>query len=444
MVPWAKPRYELLLLVLVAAAALSPVQRLDSEDDSRMCQTAAFVHLRITADTCLGHGTGLATIDRSFYGGHYYATVAPGMAALAIPAYEAIQLPPISKWHTFDLRLWFVRAVTAGAFFILGAFLVGRVAEGLAPGFGAPTLVTFALGTLASSFAAANFDHVPAMTLGFAAFLLLWSRRPLAAGLVTGLALLVEYEELPVMIALGAYALWLGIPSLRRYAAGVVPGAALLGAYDWAAFGAPWRNPLPYSTYTLNAEHSKGLLVTNLPNLHATRLVFVGDRGLLLTSPVLVLAAAGLVLVWRRGLRAEALVCAAVAGALVLAECGYFDPYGGLSPGPRYVIPALAFLAVGLGPAFHRWPRLTIAAAAASVVAQTTLLLTWSVAGGYPGTVWTQIVHMLRHHANSLLFDSLVSNVLVWLGPDKLTAAIVVCALSAAAFVVAVSAPYRR
>ena len=72
-----------------------------------------------------------------------------------------------------------------------------------------------------------------------------------------------------------------------------------------------------------------------------------------------VLAAAGLVLLWRRGLRAEAFACGAVTLLFVLLSVGYFDPYGGDSPGPRFLVPALPFLALGLVDAFARWPRLT-------------------------------------------------------------------------------------
>ena len=64
------------------------------------------------------------------------------------------------------------------------------------------------------------------------------------------------------------------------------------------------------------------------------------------------MAAAGLYLLWRRGFRAEALVCAAVTAAFLLAECGYFDPYGGGSPGP------LTALSRGRGPACGRGVKL--------------------------------------------------------------------------------------
>ena len=54
---------------------------------------------------------------------------------------------------------------------------------------------------------------------------------------------------------------------------------------------------------------------------------------------------------------------------LRLSDAGYFLPYGGASPGPRFLVAALPFLALGLGPAFRRWPRTTTVFAAVSVFA---------------------------------------------------------------------------
>jgi hypothetical protein len=438
--PWGRPRHELLLLVLVGLAALSVVQRVSEQDVSRTCQTRAFAHARLTIGDCIGD-----TLDRSRYGGRLYSNKAPGMALLELPAYAIARPGRPETWNAEDdRRLWALRVLCCGVLFLLGAAVVGRVAEGVAPGFGGLVLVTFSLGTLCASFAATSFDHVPAAALGFGAFALLWSRRPLAAGLAAGLALLVEYEAAAIVLLLCAYAALGGLRRAARFAAGVVPGASLLGAYDWAAFGAPWHNPLRYSDNVYRQEHAHGLLGIHLPNLHATRLVLVGDRGLLVTSPVLLLAAGGLYLLWRRGLRAESLVCAAVAAAFLVAECGYFDPYGGGSPGPRYFVPALPFLAVGLAAAFAALPRLTALTAAASVVASTALMLTWAPLKSYPGTVWRQLGDVVVQRGDSLLVRSLAANVLDWAGPIRLDAAAVVCALAAAAFALSLHGAQAR
>jgi hypothetical protein len=62
----------------------------------------------------------------------------------------------------------------------------------------------------------------------------------------------------------------------------------------------------------------------------------------------------------------------------LIFEFGYFDPYGGDSPGPRYFIPALPFLAVGLAAAFGKWRVITSAPAAISGVASTAIIVNGS------------------------------------------------------------------
>jgi hypothetical protein len=424
-----------LLLALVAVAALSPVYVVSTQDLSHFCLTRAIVSGELKIDECAGN-----TVDRSVYNGHYYSNKAPGLSLLAIPAAEAVQLPTGSKWNfESDPHLWGVRVLTNGLAFLLCVFLVGRIAEGIAPGTGAPSLVAFGLGTLMSAFAATGFDHVLTAAFGLAAFALAWARRPGLAGLAAGASYLVEYQAAAIVLLVLAYVALHGLRPLARYAAGFVPVLAVSAAYSWAAFGRPWHNP---HSYELNRfagvnPHS-GLLGVHFPSAHGIRLVFVGDRGLLVAWPVLAAAAAGLWLLWRRGFRAEALLAALVAAAFVIGNCGYGDPYGGLSAGPRYLIPALPFLALGLGPAFARWRVPTALLAVVSIVAGTTLMLTWAGSADmhYRGTVWGELVRFLTKGTDSRLYGELAKNVLVWAGPNRLVAAGLVCACAAAAYVV--------
>jgi hypothetical protein len=427
-----------LLLLLVAVAVLPVIQRVEAEDVTRVCLTRAFSAGSLHDDRCFPLA-GAAVAN-----GHRYANVAPGVSAVALPFANLVGLEPPSRWSAeAGLRLWFVRVASVGIWLLVCAFLLGRVAEGLAPGWGGAVLVTFSVGTIASAVAPAIFDHAPAAALCFGAFVLAWSGRPLAAGLAAGLALPVEYQAAAVAILVGAYVCRSGLGALGRYAAGLVPGAALIAAYDWAAFGSPLRTSYAASP----TQPHGGLVGIELPSLHGTRMVLVGDRGLLPVSPVLVLAVAGLWLLRRRA-PLEALLSAAVVAAFVILDSGYALPYGGDSPGPRFVVTALPFAAVGLAAAFARLPRLTSLLAVASIVASTAIALTWpdavNSATGYSGTVWRRLAELVDHGSRAAVATWVQPSVFEHLGAGRLGSAGVVYAAAGLALLVAVADGMRR
>lgn len=438
--PWRRPRYELLILALVAVAVLPRVYEPISQDTTRICLSRAIVAGRLSADGCLAN-----QVDRARYGGHLYTDKAPGMSVLDIVPAEIVRLPPPSRWDPLgDIRLWFVRLIASGLPFLVCVLCVGRICEGIAPGFGAAAMVAFALGTEMNTLGIAGFDHVLTATLGFLAFALAWGRRPFAAGLAAGAALTTEYEAAAILVIVGLYTLLGGRRGGLRYALGTVPGIALLGAYDWAAFGAPWHPSYRYVANVFAERQQSGLLGISVPSLHSTNAFFLGDRGLLIASPVVVAAAAGLVLVWRQGHRAEALVCAAVTAVFGIAECGYFEPYGGGSPGPRFFAPALPFLALGLAPAFARRRSLVAALTAASIVASTALAMSWTTVGiHYRETVWGEIARVLPQRGRAKLMRGLPRYALTW-GADHLVSTALIGALSVAAFAIAVLPRFTR
>jgi hypothetical protein len=423
------------VLALVAVCALAPVYKLNAQDNSRLCLSQALVHGHLSNDGCFG-------LDHALYKGHEYTDKAPGLSIVELPLAEALRLAPANQLPVHTWKLWVIRLLTSGIVFLALAFVIGRVSEGLAPGFGSIALVTFALGTLIAPFAAMNFDQVPAAAFGFWAFLLAWRRTPLAAGLLAGAAIFFEYEAGAIMVVVAAY-LFFTTRSGRacgRYALGVLPALVALAAYDWAAFGAPWRLSYRYVDNLYQPAQAGGLFGIHLPSAYAAQQVFIGRGGLIVVTPVVVAAAWGLGLLWRTH-RAEVWACVAVIAIFVLLNVGYFLPYGG-SPGPRFLLPALPFLALGLGPAFGRAPRLTSALAFVSVASMIAIFLDWGAQTPMKGGIFSEVARV--PFGSSRYSRYLESTVFDWVLPGHAWGAVLTAIAGLAAFVVAYRAIPRE
>src|SRR5215218_2984393 len=191
---------EWLVLALVALAALPIVNPPNTQDASRLALTNSIL-LRGEVDIDpYRHLTG----DRSYYRGHWYTDKAPGVSLAVLPPVAALRLVDRARganrhfpvWLR-ETHLWLIRLWAGGIPFLALVFLVGRVAEGLAPRTGAATAVTFGLGTMLGSLAPTTFGHLPAALLLFGAFLVATratsARAWAAVGLLAGLAVLFEY-----------------------------------------------------------------------------------------------------------------------------------------------------------------------------------------------------------------------------------------------------------
>jgi hypothetical protein len=150
-------------------------------------------------------------------------------------------------------------------------------------------------------------------------------------------------------------------------AAGVVP----LLVFDTLAFGSPFH--LSYRARSVQeggqsqaAELGRGLFGIDLPRPSAAFDVLFSARGLFTLAPVLLAAVVGLILLFRAR-RAEALVIATFSFSYLVWDSAFSNPFGGLDPGPRYLITILPFLAVPLALALRAFPLPTLALAAVSI-----------------------------------------------------------------------------
>jgi hypothetical protein len=112
--------------------------------------------------------------------------------------------------------------------------------------------------------------------------------------------------------------------------------------------------------------NSVGFFGLRAPRLHALWEILGGPRGLVSLAPLVAVALAGALLLWRRGLRAPVALGIAVVALYLLYDMSYYSPLGGATPGPRFLVCILGVAALAFAPVVRAVPRSFVALALAS------------------------------------------------------------------------------
>ena len=375
-----------LLAVLIAATAVAYAVLLQPPG----CNQTAHYDLA----QALGHGTPRIdayhdeTCDTAFVDGHYFAAKAPGLALFVTPWYSLLRragaVPvnpglhagfPEAMLRLPRRALWQISLFGAALPALALVLLFAAVAREIEPRTATAAAGLLGLGTLVLPFSTVLFAHVLGACLGFAAFCALFLRRsPVLAGLLAGLAVCVDLPLAIIGIALAVYA-WRKAPP---FTAGLALGVLPLLAFNAWAFGNPFH--LSYANAVLVpgrtghdvlGANSSGFFGIGVPSLRNGAELLVSPRGLFLLSPVLLAGAAGLWRLRRRGYGREAALASAIFAVFLIYNAGYYVPFGGYVPGPRFLVATIPFLALGLPVALAEWPVVTAALGVFSVAAMT-------------------------------------------------------------------------
>lgn len=445
-----KRRLSTLSLVLLAIAMGSVIQAMG------WAQTSNYALVRaLETGTAKIDPYSWETRDSSWFDGHYYSVKAPGMALLILPVDRAMkavgidQIGPAmaagahkggalrwaragvpsglyaNKMHlaaptreritNYTPYVWLLSIITC-ALPALGLMLMIRaLGDQLAAGFGTMAAVATGAGTLILPFSTLFFSHVIAAAMVFGAFAILWHERKasprlwllFAAGLLGGFAITTEYPLALASVIVGVYGLlrfgWSDRRSLLTrsgaYAAGGILGVLPLAIYNQLAFGSighfsyddaiAIQGASGHDVLGLNDGGFFGITDPKLSN--AFDLLF-SAKGLFVLSPVLLMAFYGLYLMWKSERRNEAAVIGAIFGAYLLYNAGYWLPFGGGSPGPRFLIPVIPFLGLALAPAFKRLPTTAMALTLPSVGVLAAATVTLPMIGNGDVGIWPHLL----------------------------------------------------
>jgi hypothetical protein len=316
------------------------------------------------------------TGDRALWRGHYYSDKAPGLALLAIVptqlaavAARAAGVDPGSTagvaWTSYAATV-----ATCGLFTVVASLSIVWLATvwgySLSAAFFAAT--AYAVAGPAWCYATLFMGH--ALTAGclmvaFASAVALGdasgphaSRLAWLLGLFAGWAVVSEFPAAIPAALIVVFALW----TVRRKPFGTFGGtlarivgggsiaAAVLLAYDAAAFGSAFH--IGYASEEGFEELHAGLFGVTYPQLWRVEAILIGSyRGLLPISPLVTVTPLGLVMLGRnRRTLAGALVAGGIALFYLALNASYYYWEGGWAYGPRHIVPALPFLALGLLP----------------------------------------------------------------------------------------------
>ena len=404
--------------------------------------------------------------DLSWINGHYFSSKAPGLSVLTLPPYvvakslggaslakqaaDHLRSEGIKTWDAKIPSRYFgfsttrakaeTRSIANQALFVwlLGLFgtvipavglmfLMRWVADFLQPGTGLPTALALGLSTLVFPFATQLFSHVLAALLLFGAFALGLRERQgterwsmvFATGLLLGISVDVEYPTALAGLAIGLYvvlrsdAVSAGTSALLKRAgvltAGGLIGVAPLLVYNAWAFGSPatisYHNQIAVlgrSGHDKLGLLSKGFWGITFPRLSNLMELLLTPRGLFMATPVLLVSAIGLWWLRQDGKRAEFRVSIGIIVLFLIYVAGSWWPIGGVVPGPRYLVPMLPFLCLGMPYAWKRIPAVTLALALAGsvvmffatstkpIVRGTSVDQWWNLAvkGNFSVTIW--------------------------------------------------------
>ena len=326
-----------------------------------------------TTESLVLHGTTAvpqAVALHNFYGrldvhGEPRAAYPPGQALLVAPWYALGQhvigkLPGVPT-DDLDLVVAFTSCLSSASFAALAVMFFFLLSTGVGIPLRAALMASGMVGLATPLFAySAYLFSEPLTTAIFAgvAWLLFVhkgsddltsSKRAAFAGLILGLATIVR-PTCVVAIAVFALAVLVrdrkeGLGAAFILGAASAIGIAILFVHNTLLFG----GPLTFG-YPTTAEGAKKLNGFETPFFHGLYgFLFSPGKSVFLFAPVILLALLGVQSLWRRE-RGLAAVAFMLPAAYLLFFAKYTQWEGGYCVGPRYLVPGIVLLCLGLGP----------------------------------------------------------------------------------------------
>jgi hypothetical protein len=328
----------------------------------------------------------METGDVSVVNGITYSNKPPGIPIIGAAPYAV--MAGVEKLVGLDLSAWrvvrfnqylltFLLCAVPAAMLVVMVYRWFR-RDGATPRIALLLAGAFALGSLLWPYAGMMFNHLMAAALLFGAWMLIDSptrsrRDVILASVMLGLAALVEYLAGPLVLLYLAYdfARRRKVSRIVVLCIGPVLGLLTLLAYQKINFG---HALTPSYAYDNPIFVQQGLVVGKFHSPVWMRLYWLTYhrmRGLFVCCPLFLIPLLTLLTLLqsrRLAVRAQGVFCLAIVAYFTGFLLCYAYWIGGWGVGPRFFIPAMAFLFTFARPGFERWPKISAVFIAVSIV----------------------------------------------------------------------------
>ncbi len=322
----------------------------------------------------------LASPDLVHSDGKYFSIFTPGVSFAVVPFYligSQIGIPQLMTYLATAIVAIFNTILVAIISKRLGASIISSFLSGFIFLFGSNAL-TYAL-TLTQ-------HHWSILVILLTILLMLKSpsaTRNIFLGILYGVGLLIDLPNAIILLPLILYTSWqhfainqtsakLKVNLIIVYMAlGLLPLLGLYGLYNHEVTGSYYklgqflgRANYPPSTEELSSINAPDPYQPTLPfyprlQVNGLYTLLISDeRGWLYYSPFVFIGLLGLLLAMKRNENKDfVLVMLSMVTITILLYASFGDPWGGWAFGPRYLLPATALLATGLGVAIEKWKK---------------------------------------------------------------------------------------
>ena len=378
--------------------------------NTRICLTRAIIHQQsfiidpYKEDSQDPYFEFVNTGDWSFKDGHYYSNKSPGLSMLAVLPFAITEFTlknlsrfdPEKQVHLSAYASTLCTTVMCAALLALLIFHICNFFFGFSTQQSLLLTIFCSTGTLLFSYSTTFYCHVPSAFFALLSLVLAMHLKHSAvckknilgagSGLAASLAVLIEPSTIFALCCIFIYLLSFqdGRKASLFFLTGCIPAAALQFFYNASCFGNPLLSGFNFPNPDVMWYRDGKLFGIPTPS-KLIKLIFFPYRGILFSSPVLLMMIPGTFLLLKfKKWRSEAIACLTISFVFLIFIACFYAWHGGSAAGPRYLLPAYPFAFLLTVIALKKFPKTYIALGTFSIVINLSITL---VGNEIPGEI---------------------------------------------------------